>query len=120
MIEKVEVRTLKPHVDERGYLCEILRSDDDIFEKFGQCYVSLNYPGVIRAWTDGSASLTPTANPTLLKIPPGVLHGYKTIGTEPSLLLNFPTEVYNGAEPDEYRLPWNSEEIGYNWEIQFK
>ena len=29
---------------------EILREDDEIFERFAQVYVALNYPGVIRAW----------------------------------------------------------------------
>lgn len=29
---------------------EMLRSDDEFFEKFGQVYVSTTYPGVIKAW----------------------------------------------------------------------
>src|SRR5437867_2298682 len=29
---------------------ELIRSTDQFFTKFGQCYVSLNYPGVVRAW----------------------------------------------------------------------
>jgi len=59
-------------------------------------------------------------NPVLLKIPMGVYHGYKTIGVEPSLLLNFPTQLFNYDEPDEFRLPYDTEEIPYNWEIEFK
>jgi dTDP-4-dehydrorhamnose 3,5-epimerase len=50
MIEGVKIKALKPNVDERGYLQEILRSDEEFFEGFGQLYVSLNYPGVVRAW----------------------------------------------------------------------
>ena len=59
-------------------------------------------------------------NPFLLLIPAGVYHGYKTIGTQPSLLLNFPTKLYDYKEPDEYRVPWNDPSIPYSWEIQFK
>jgi len=57
-------------------------------------------------------------NPILLKIPVGVIHGYKTIGVEPSLLINFPTQLYNRADPDEYRLPWNTPDIPYDWALK--
>lgn len=50
MIEGVRVKQLTKHVDDRGYLMEILRDDDEIFIKFGQVYVSTCYPGVIKAW----------------------------------------------------------------------
>lgn len=50
MIDGVEVKHLIKNADDRGFLMEILRSDDPLFEHFGQSYVSLNYPGVIRAW----------------------------------------------------------------------
>lgn len=50
MIEGVVVRKLTRHVDERGYLMEILRNDDELFDKFGQVYVSACNPGVIKAW----------------------------------------------------------------------
>ena len=59
-------------------------------------------------------------NRIMLSIPPNVLHGYKTIGVEPSLLINFPTEPYNRESPDEYRLEWNSEEVPYDWDIKMK
>jgi len=36
--------------DERGWLMEILRSDDEVFEKFGQVYLSAVYPGVVKGW----------------------------------------------------------------------
>ena len=50
MIDGVEVKHLIKNADDRGFLMEILRPDDPLFEHFGQSYVSLNYPGVIRAW----------------------------------------------------------------------
>lgn len=149
MIEGVIVKQLKANVDERGSLTEILREDDPIFERFAQVYVSLNYPGVIRAWhyhkkqTDFFAVVkgmvkvalydaredSPTKgevneffigerNNILLRIPIGVYHGYKTIGVEPSLLLNFPTALYDRSQPDEYRIPWNSADIPYDWSIK--
>ena len=151
MIEGVEVKRLTRHADERGYLMEILRSDDEIFSKFGQCYVSMNYPNVIRAWhwhekqddffvvvkgmirvglydmREGSSSRGEVNefylgenNNIMLKIPVGVAHGYKTVGVEPSLLVNFPSEAYNREQPDEQRLPWNTDQIPFNWEIEFK
>ena len=149
MIEGVQIKQLSKHADERGYLMELLRSDDPIFTKFGQAYVSMNYPGVVRAWyyhqkqddffvvvrgmikvglydaREGSPTrgevnefyLGENSN-IVLKIPVGVMHGYKTVGTEPSLLINFPSEVYDAK--DEYRLPWDTDQIPFNWDIAFK
>lgn len=151
MIDGVVIKHLQPHADERGCLTEILRSDDEIFERFGQMYVSLNYPGVIRAWhyhkkqddfwavVKGMVKAvlydaredSPTRgdiqevflgeqNMVLLKIPIGVMHGYKTIGVEPSLLLNLPTEPFVASEPDEYRLPFDTDQIPYDWDIKMR
>lgn len=150
MIEGVTVRELKKNVDDRGYLMEVLRNDwPDVFKGFGQAYVSLNYPGVIRAWHyhkkqwdifvclagmikaplfDGR-DVSPTRGrvdelvmgddrPLALLIPPGVYHGYQTIGTRESLLLNFPTELYDGT--DEFRVPFDSPEIPYTWEVRVR
>jgi dTDP-4-dehydrorhamnose 3,5-epimerase len=50
MIDGVIVRELKPVTDERGWLMELLRSDWDVFEKFGQVYLTTVYPGVVKAW----------------------------------------------------------------------
>jgi dTDP-4-dehydrorhamnose 3,5-epimerase len=149
VIEGVEIKQLTKHADERGYLMELLRCDDAIFRKFGQAYVSLNYPGVVRGWhyhkkqddhfavVKGMVKValydaregSPTQGQVdefflgeqhsiLLKIPVGVMHGYKTVGNEPSLLVNFPTEPYDPQEPDEYRLPWDTDQIPYDWDIK--
>jgi len=151
MIEGIQVKQLKRHADERGYLMEMLRIDFDEFQKFAQTYISMNYPGVIRAWhyhkkqddlwavikgmvkavLYDPREASPTRgevqevflgeqNPILLRIPAGVIHGYKTIGVEPSLLLNVPTEPYDAAEPDEYRLPYDTDEIPYDWDIKMR
>lgn len=50
MIEGVRVKKLTRHVDDRGYVMEILRDDDELFIKFGQVYISTCYPGVVKAW----------------------------------------------------------------------
>lgn len=50
MIDGVCIKKLKVIPDERGRLMEILRSDDDIFQKFGQVYMTTTYPGVVKAW----------------------------------------------------------------------
>jgi dTDP-4-dehydrorhamnose 3,5-epimerase len=54
-------------------------------------------------------------NPILLKIPPFVYHGFKGISQEMTLIVNVPTELYNYATPDEYRLPANADDIPYDW-----
>lgn len=50
MIEGVSVRPLRQIPDERGTLIEILRSDEPLFQKFGQVYISTVYPGVVKGW----------------------------------------------------------------------
>lgn len=50
MIDGVEIKQLKVIPDERGKLMEILRSDDKVFVKFGQVYMTTVYPGVVKAW----------------------------------------------------------------------
>ncbi len=50
MIHGVRVKMLKAIPDERGRLMEILRCDDEIFERFGQVYFTTAYPGVVKAW----------------------------------------------------------------------
>jgi dTDP-4-dehydrorhamnose 3,5-epimerase len=50
MIDGVVVKKLTRHVDERGYLMEILRSDDELFQQFGQVYVSACFGGIVKAW----------------------------------------------------------------------
>lgn len=50
MIDGVKVKKLRVIPDERGRLMEILRSDEEIYEKFGQIYITAAYPGVVKAW----------------------------------------------------------------------
>ena len=50
MIDGVKLKKLKVIPDERGRVTELLRADDEIFQKFGQVYVTTAYPGVVKAW----------------------------------------------------------------------
>lgn len=50
MIKGVHTKQLRVIPDERGRLMEILRDDDDVFQKFGQVYMTTTYPGVVKAW----------------------------------------------------------------------
>ena len=149
MIDGVKVKALRIHADERGYLFEMLRHDEPLFQKYGQSYVTAVYPGVIKGWhmhrkqTDhfvcvhgmtkvvlyDSREGSPTKgevneyflgerNMILLVIPPLVYHGMKGIGNDTALIVNTPTEAYNPAEPDEYRLPYDTDQIPYDWALK--
>lgn len=146
MIEGVFTKQLKPIADERGRLMEILRADDEVFQKFGQVYITTAYPGVTKAWhyharqtdcftavsgmmklalydtrknsaTQGEVNefFIGEHNPILVTIPPGVAHGFKCIGEREAVVVNVPTECYNPAEPDEFRIDAHENDIPYDW-----
>ena len=50
MIQGVSIRPLKQIPDERGKVMHMLRRDDPWFERFGEIYFSVIYPGAIKAW----------------------------------------------------------------------
>jgi dTDP-4-dehydrorhamnose 3,5-epimerase len=56
--------------------------------------------------------------PWQLLIPPGVAHGYKVIGDQPSVLVYVTNRTYNPN--DEGRIAYNDDSIGYDWELQHK
>jgi dTDP-4-dehydrorhamnose 3,5-epimerase len=62
------------------------------------------YVGALRPWQ--------------LRIPPGVAHGYKVIGEQPSVLVYLTNRTYNPK--DEGRIPHNDTAIAYDWELQHK
>ena len=49
-IDGVKIKDLKVIKDERGYLMEMLRCDDKIFDRFGQVYLSVCVPGFVKGW----------------------------------------------------------------------
>ncbi len=50
MIKGVNIIPLKKICDERGKILHMLRCDDPHFQKFGEIYFSVAYPGVIKGW----------------------------------------------------------------------
>ncbi|HZL57214.1 MAG TPA: dTDP-4-dehydrorhamnose 3,5-epimerase family protein [Bryobacteraceae bacterium] len=56
--------------------------------------------------------------PWQILIPPGIAHGYKVIGTAPSVLIYATDRFYNPA--DEGRIPHNDSALNYDWELQHK
>ncbi len=49
-IDGAATKVLKALEDDRGFLMEMLRSDDPLFERFGQVYVTGCRGGVAKAW----------------------------------------------------------------------
>ena len=57
-------------------------------------------------------------NQQVVRIPGDCWHGFKTIGDEPTFLINFPTKLYDYDNPDEERLPPHTDEIPFDWDEQ--
>jgi dTDP-4-dehydrorhamnose 3,5-epimerase len=55
------------------------------------------------------------ARPCFAVIPSGVWHGLQNLGSSDALIVNYPTNAYDYADPDHYRLPYDSPEIPYTW-----
>ena len=62
------------------------------------------YVGALRPWQ--------------ILIPPGVAHGYKVIGEQPSVLVYITNRTYDPK--DEGRISYNDTAIAYDWELQYK
>jgi len=50
MIDGVLIVPLKQIPDERGKVMHMLRRDDPHFEKFGEIYFSVVFPGIVKGW----------------------------------------------------------------------
>lgn len=149
MIDDVKIISLKQIPDERGKIMHMLKCTDAHFERFGEIYFSVAYPGVIKGWhlhtkqtqfyavISGMIKLvlyderknshtygrlmeifTGEDNYQLIKIPVGVVNGYKTIGVKPAIVANCATEPH---EPDEMKRydPLNSH-IKYDWSLKHR
>ena len=51
----------------------------------------------------------------LVNIPPGIWHANRNIGNKDALVVNFPTQPYDHANPDKYRLPLDTDQIPYKF-----
>lgn len=49
-IPGVAIQPLKQIVDDRGAVLHMLRHDSPLFERFGEIYFSLVFPGIVKAW----------------------------------------------------------------------
>ena len=105
-IDGVKTKALRVIPDERGYLMEILRADDELFVKFGQVYVSATYPGVVKAWhyherqVDNFACIAGMVKLVLVDTRPdsptnGAVNEF-FIGAQNPMLVQVPNLVYHG------------------------
>jgi len=146
MIEGVKIKKMVKHVDDRGFLAEVLRDDEKLMKKFGQSTFTKTHPGVIKAFHwhkkqddlwfifDGDAqvvlydlrkdSLTYKKTQIiyageedlkLIIIPKGIAHGYRVLGKKPVKMIYYTTESYDPKNPDEERMPFDDQEIGFDW-----
>ncbi len=106
MINGVKAKSLNVIPDARGRLMELLRNDDESFEKFGQVYITTTIPGVVKAWhfhkhqTDNFACIhgmiqvalfdSREESPTF-----GELNEF-FIGIHKPMLISVPAGVYHG------------------------
>lgn len=149
MIKGVEVISLKQIADERGKIMHMLRNDAKHFERFGEVYFSVVYPGVIKGWHLHKIMVLNYAVLTgMIKL---VLFDDRKdsptkgeimelfIGEDNYCLVKIPAEVWNGFkgigtklamvancatiphDPDEIiRLDPFSKKIPYSWELVHK
>ena len=149
MIEGVLIHPLKQIPDERGKIMHMMRADDPHFEKFGEIYFSVAYPGVIKGWhlhtrimlnyavvsgmiklvlydsredspTNGEIQeiFTGEDNYCLIRIPHGIINGYKPYGIKPAIVANCATEPHDRSEMT--RIDPFSSEIPYDWALRHR
>jgi dTDP-4-dehydrorhamnose 3,5-epimerase len=53
--------------------------------------------------------------PGLLRIPPGVQHGWMCVGQTEAYIINVVSEMYDYSDPDEYRTDPDDNDIPYDW-----
>jgi dTDP-4-dehydrorhamnose 3,5-epimerase len=47
-----------------------------------------------------------------------IFHGWKCISENEALIINVVTETYNYTNPDEFREPFDTSKIPYDWAIK--
>lgn len=106
----VYVVTLSPG-SVRGWVVH-LKQDDRLFFSSGTIKVVL-YDAREESPTAGELNVfhLGTNDRALLSIPAGVFHAVKNVGPGPALFVNLPSQPYDHADPDKYRLPLDTPEI---------
>lgn len=137
MLKGIRIKPITRLPDERGFFSEVMRKDwKELFAEdvIAQANLSLTYPGIIRAWhrhvkgqvdyflalkgmikigafDDKTGELneiiSSALNMQVVRMPGQYWHGFKALGNEPAMLLYFTTNLYDPANPDEERRPWN-------------
>jgi len=137
MLAGIKVKPIKRIIDERGFFAEVMRKDwKDLFgeDTVAQSNLSYTYPNTIRAWhrhhrgqvdyflalkglikicafdqetSELNEVFSSGLDPQIVRMPGKYWHGFKALGDEPALLLYFTTRLYDAADPDEERRPWD-------------
>jgi len=53
--------------------------------------------------------------PGLVRIPPGIQHGWMCVGTDEAYIINIVSEMYDYKSPDEFRTHPHDNNIPYDW-----
>lgn len=127
MIKDVIIKKLNKFEDNRGWLSEVWREDELEGYKPAMAYISETKPGIIRGphehktqsdcfifigpgnfelhlWDKlGAREILNVGedNPTLVVVPPGIVHGYKNISSANALSINLPNALYKGRKKAE-------------------
>jgi dTDP-4-dehydrorhamnose 3,5-epimerase len=128
-MEGLIIKELMLHNDQRGWLGEIIRSDETEFKPL-MAYLSMTKPGFVRGphehrgqtdffcligkfrlyfWDNRKYSPTfkdykridTSGIPTIIRIPPGIVHAYKNLGDSDGLVINLPDKLYKGQGKSE-------------------
>lgn len=146
-IHGVIVKDVDIAAKEKGNFIKVLESSKS-FKKTEQIALSVTFPRIIKAFhyhkkqsdfwyvISGNARAvlhdlrkdSPTYRqtqqvfmgesfkPVSLYIPPGVAHGYQVLGNKDLLILYVLDQTYNPK--DEFRIPYDDKDIGFNWIIK--
>jgi len=118
------IKELTFHEDKRGWLGEIIRADESTFKPL-MVYLSMTNPGAVRGphehieqtdyfcfigrfrlyfWDNRKTSasykenkvIDTTGIPTIVIVPPGIVHAYRNIGSSEGFVINLPDRLYKG------------------------
>jgi len=146
VVTPTTVKDLQIRVDDRGYLLELLRSDDPFFTQFGQVYVSATNPGVVKGFhkharqtqhitcVHGQVRLVlidersgepevqeyhlSPLSPKMVVVEPEVWYGWRSVSNDVSLLVNVTDTPYDAKNPDGVRASPHNNVWGYSWDIK--
>lgn len=127
--------------DNRGYLTEILRTDNHTFfgtDEIKQINIIFNYPKSVRAWHRHSRNhieyfvvlkgcikicaydektkhlieiISSDTKPKIVRIPGFYWHGIQTLSNESAIVIEEVTKLYDYKKPDKKQISWDSDFI---------